>query len=91
MLTANEQDAARRLFLGLVRLGEGREDTRARITMPDVPALVAVAAKFADLKARLLITGWEPVPPSRAFRRHLSPLRPLPPLAARLSRLRTRH
>jgi tetratricopeptide (TPR) repeat protein len=51
------------LFLGLVRLGEGREDTRARITMPDDPALVAVAAKFADLKARLLITGWEPVPP----------------------------
>ena len=61
-LTANEQNAARRLFLGLVRPGEGREDTRARIAMPDDPALLAVATKFADLKSRLLVTGWEPVP-----------------------------
>ena len=30
-LTLYEQNAARRLFLGLVRPGEGREDTRARI------------------------------------------------------------
>jgi hypothetical protein len=60
-LTTDEQNAAKRLFLGLVRLGEGREDTRARMVMPDDPALLAVAAKFTDLKARLLVTGWEPV------------------------------
>jgi hypothetical protein len=62
-LTANEQNGARRLFLGLVRLGEGREDTRARIVMPNNAKLRAVATKFADLKSRLLVTGWEPVPP----------------------------
>jgi tetratricopeptide (TPR) repeat protein len=62
-LTTNEQHAAKRLFLGLVHPGEGREDMRARIAMPDDPALLAVAAKFTDLKARLLVAGWEKVPP----------------------------
>jgi hypothetical protein len=62
-LTADEQIAARRLFLGLVRPGEGREDTRARMAMPDDSTLLAVAAKFTDLKARLLVAGWESLPP----------------------------
>jgi hypothetical protein len=73
-LTANEQHAAKRLFLGLVHPGEGREDMRARITMPDDPALLAVAAKFTDLKARLLVAGWEPGLPERGA--------PLSPAAA---------
>src|SRR5260370_38474088 len=62
-LTTDEQDLARRLFLGLIRPGEGREDTRARMAMPDDAKLRAVAARFADLKARWLVTGWETVPP----------------------------
>ena len=34
-LSAEEQAAAKRLFVSLVTPGEGREDTRARIVMPD--------------------------------------------------------
>jgi WD40 repeat protein len=62
-LTAPEQEAARRLFLGLVTPGEGREDTRARIAMPTDKALLAVLNKFASPGARLLVTGSEQVTP----------------------------
>ena len=34
-LSAEEQAAAKRLFVSLVTPGEGREDTRARVGMPD--------------------------------------------------------
>ena len=34
-LSANDQAAAKRLFVSLVTPGEGREDTRARIDIPD--------------------------------------------------------
>ena len=33
------QAAARRLFVSLVTPGEGREDTRARVALPDDPAM----------------------------------------------------
>jgi len=57
-----EKDAARRLFLGLVRPGEGHRDTKARIALPSDETLRDVAAKFADPKARLLVLGSEPLP-----------------------------
>jgi WD40 repeat protein len=64
-LTDPEKAIARRLFLGLVTPGEGREDTRARIEMPSDPAVRQVIAKFTDRRARLLVTGSEAVSTSR--------------------------
>ncbi|TDH59803.1 GAF domain-containing protein [Dankookia rubra] len=58
-LSDDEKMAARRLFLGLVRPGEGREDTRARISMPEDSLMLAVVGKFAGRTARLLVTGSE--------------------------------
>ena len=56
-LDIRQQAVARRLFLSLVTPGEGREDTRARVVLPDDPDLEAVVRRFADRKARLLVTG----------------------------------
>ena len=56
-LDSRQQAVARRLFLSLVTPGEGREDTRARVVLPDDPDLNAVVRRFADRKVRLLVTG----------------------------------
>ena len=60
-LTTQEQDFARRLFIGVVELGEGTKDTRRRATVEslvsaqDNPALVqAVIGRFSASGARLL-------------------------------------
>ena len=49
-LSAEEQAAAKRLFVSLVTPGEGREDTRARIDMPDDAAMRSVVQTFAGEK-----------------------------------------
>ena len=69
-LGEEEQAAARRLFVSLVTPGEGREDTRARVAVPEDPALTAVIRAFSDADARLLVTGADVVlgadtPPAR--------------------------
>ena len=56
-LGAVGQAAARRLFVSLVTPGEGHEDTRARVAVPDDPALGAVIHAFSGADARLLVTG----------------------------------
>ena len=55
-LSAEEQAAAKRLFVSLVTPGEGREDTRARIAMPDDAAMRSVIQTFAGGEARLIVT-----------------------------------
>ena len=55
-LSAEEQAAAKRLFVSLVTPGEGREDTRARIDMPDDATMRGVIQTFAGEEARLLVT-----------------------------------
>ena len=55
-LSAEEQAAAKRLFVSLVTPGEGREDTRARIDMPDDAAMRSVIQTFAGGEARLVVT-----------------------------------
>jgi hypothetical protein len=55
-LSAEEQAAAKRLFVSLVTPGEGREDTRARIDMPDDEAMRRVIQTFAVGEARLVVT-----------------------------------
>jgi hypothetical protein len=55
-LTAEEQTAAKRLFVTLVTPGEGREDARARIDMPDDEAMRRVIQTFAGGEARLVVT-----------------------------------
>jgi hypothetical protein len=61
-LSPSEQAAAKRLFLGLVSPGEGQEDTRTRALIPDDALTRRVVEKFADRKARLLVTGSETAP-----------------------------
>ena len=56
-LSAEEQSAAKRLFVSLVTPGEGREDTRARIDMPDDAAMRGVIQTFAGTEARLVVTN----------------------------------
>ena len=56
------QAAARRLFVSLVTPGEGREDTRARVTLPEDAAMAAVVRTFSGAEARLLVTGDHAVP-----------------------------
>jgi conflict system STAND superfamily ATPase len=56
-LSAEEQQAARRLFLRLVTPGEGQEDTRARAEMPAEPAQRKIVELFAGPRTRLLVTG----------------------------------
>ena len=46
-LSAEDQQAARRLFLRLVTPGEGQEDTRARAAMPEEPAQRKIVEQFA--------------------------------------------
>jgi hypothetical protein len=48
--------AAKRLFVSLVTPGEGREDTRTRIDMPDDAAMRSVIQTFAGTDARLIVT-----------------------------------
>jgi hypothetical protein len=56
-LSAEDQRAARQLFLRLVTPGEGQEDTRARAEMPSEPAQLRIVEQFAGPRARLLVTG----------------------------------
>ena len=56
-LSTAQQAAAKRLFVSLVTPGEGREDTRARITLPADPTVQAVVETFAGGEARLIVTG----------------------------------
>jgi WD40 repeat protein len=55
-LTPEAQAAAKRLFVSLVKPGEGREDTRARIPAPSDAATQMVIRTFADTEARLVVT-----------------------------------
>jgi hypothetical protein len=55
-LPTEHQAAAKRLFVSLVTPGEGREDTRARIEMPDDEATRRVIQTFAGGEARLIVT-----------------------------------
>jgi hypothetical protein len=62
-LTSEEQAAAKRLFVSLVTPGEGREDTRRRIDMPNGAAMRGVVETFAGTNARLVVidqTGVRP-------------------------------
>jgi hypothetical protein len=54
-LSAQEQAAAKRLFVRLVWPGEGREDTRSRVDMPDDAAMRSVVQTFASEEARLIV------------------------------------
>ena len=56
-LPAEDQQAARRLFLRLVTPGEGQEDTRARAAMPAESAQRKIVEQFAGPRMRLLVTG----------------------------------
>jgi hypothetical protein len=55
-LSAEEQAVAKRLFVSLVTPGEGREDTRARIDMPNDDAMRRVIQTFAAGEPRLIVT-----------------------------------
>jgi energy-coupling factor transporter ATP-binding protein EcfA2 len=54
-----QQEAARRLFLRLVRPGEGQEDTRARSAIPDDPQQRDIIELFSNPRTRLLVTGYD--------------------------------
>ena len=56
-LSAEDQQAARQLFLRLVTPGEGQEDTRARAVMPAEPMQRKIVEQFAGPRTRLLVTG----------------------------------
>ena len=56
-LSAEDQQAARQLFLRLVIPGEGQEDTRARAAMPLEPMQLKIVEQFAGPRTRLLVTG----------------------------------
>ena len=56
-LSAEDQQAARQLFLRLVTPGEGQEDTRARAVMPVEPMQRKIVEQFAGPRTRLLVTG----------------------------------
>jgi hypothetical protein len=51
-LSAEDQQAARQLFLRLVTPGEGQEDTRARAAMPPEPAQRRIVEQFAGPRTR---------------------------------------
>jgi hypothetical protein len=55
-LSEVEQAAAKRLFVSMVRPGEAREHTRARVLMPNDAATRAVVRAFAGWDARLVVT-----------------------------------
>ena len=52
-----QQAAAKRLFVSLVTPGEGREDTRARITLPADPRRWRWSRPSPATEARLIVTG----------------------------------
>jgi hypothetical protein len=56
-LSAEDQQAARQLFLRLVTPGEGQEDSRVRAAMPTDPAQRRIVEIFAGPGTRLLVTG----------------------------------
>jgi formylglycine-generating enzyme required for sulfatase activity len=56
-LSAPEQDAARRLFLRLVRPGDGGAHTRQRAALPADQMERAVVSAFASSRRRLLFVG----------------------------------
>jgi hypothetical protein len=56
-LSAEDQHAARQLFLRLVTPGEGQEDTRALAAMPSEPTQRRIVEQFAGQRTRLLVTG----------------------------------
>ncbi|MFO1049166.1 MAG: toll/interleukin-1 receptor domain-containing protein [Geminicoccaceae bacterium] len=56
-LLPDQRAAAKRLFVSLVNPGEGREDTRARITLSADPTLESVTTAFTASDARLIVTG----------------------------------
>jgi energy-coupling factor transporter ATP-binding protein EcfA2 len=58
-LTPAQQSAARRLFLRLVTPGEGREDVRARSTIPEDPQQRDIVDLFSNPRTRLLVTGYD--------------------------------
>src|SRR5499427_3935212 len=58
-LSAEHQQAARKLFLRLVTPGEGQEDTRARAAMPSEPIQRKIVEQFAGPRTRLLVTGYD--------------------------------
>jgi WD40 repeat protein len=58
-LSAEEKQAARRLFLRLVTPGEGQEDTRARAAMPAESEQRRIIEQFAGPRIRLLVTGFD--------------------------------
>jgi hypothetical protein len=58
-LSPSDQQAARQLFLRLVTLGEGQEDTRARAAMPVDQAQRKIVEQFAAQRTRLLVTGFD--------------------------------
>lgn len=58
-LPPDQQAAAKRLFVSLVTLGEGQEDTRARVALEPTSELTGAAEAFAASDARLVVTGEE--------------------------------
>ncbi len=56
-LSEAEQAAAKRVFLSLVRPGDGHDDTRARAAYPEDPAEAAMVDRFAGRRLRLLVVG----------------------------------
>jgi WD40 repeat protein/energy-coupling factor transporter ATP-binding protein EcfA2 len=56
-LSAEDQQAARQLFLRLVIPGEGQEDTRVRAAMPSELTQRKIVEQFASPRTRLLVTG----------------------------------
>ena len=59
-LSPEEQEATRRLFLGLVTPGEGQEDTRARAQLPEDEMMSGIVQAFTDQKKRFLVTSSDP-------------------------------
>ena len=58
-LSAEDQQAARQVFLRLVIPEEGQEDTRARAAMPVEPMQLKIVEQFAGPRTRLLVTGFD--------------------------------
>ena len=56
-LSTAQQAAAKRLFMSLVKLGEGEADTRARIILPADPTMLEVVEIFAGTEARIIVIG----------------------------------
>jgi energy-coupling factor transporter ATP-binding protein EcfA2 len=56
-LSPTDQQTARKLFLRLVTIGEGGDDTRARAVIPNEPELRKIVDQFAGPQTRLLVTG----------------------------------